>query len=116
MTSYGLEVPPVAEIIHLPVELVPVEGDGVVSVRAYADDGDAVRLTWDVFACSCTIWWMQGDVQRLRIERELATKVSIREDHGAIEFWCWTRGEDFAGTLVVRLASCVTVSDTLLRQ
>jgi len=90
VTNHGLEAPPIAEIIHLPVELVPVEGLGVVSVRAHSDDGDTVTLTWDEIAGSCTIWWRQGEVRRLRIDRELATKVSIREDHGAVEFRCWT--------------------------
>jgi hypothetical protein len=115
MTNYLFESPSIAEIIHLSVELVPVEGTGVVSVRAYADDGDTVTLTWDVIARSFTIWWRRSGVERLRIERELATQISIRDDHGAVELECWSRGSDFGGHLLVRVADHVSASDAILR-
>ena len=109
-----LEAPSIAELIHLSVELLPVEELGVVSVRTYANDGDTVTLTWDTFACSFTVSWRSADVEVLQIYRELATKVSISENRGVTDLTCWTSVEGLGGHLWVRVADRVSVSDVLL--
>ena len=115
MTNDSLEVPATADLAHLTVEVVPGDDLGVQSIRAYADDGDVVTLTWDEFARAVTVSWRAPDLERLRIERELATKVSVSDERGAVVFRCWSEGVGFGGTLVVRVAERVTVSDVTLR-
>ena len=115
MTDGSLEVPSTSDLIHLPVEVVPEDEPGVVSVTAHAADCDTVTLVWDVIARSVTIRWMSSHVVRVRMERELATKVSVLADEGAVEFLSWIRASDLGGHLVVRVAESVSISDAILR-
>ena len=115
MTETFLEVPSLTELADLPVNVVPMDEPGVVAVTAHADDGDAVTITWDEFARSVTIRWMTSDVERVRVERELATRVSVIQNKGAIEFRSWMRTSDTGGQFLVRVADRVSLSDAILR-
>jgi hypothetical protein len=115
MAQHPFEAPSPADLEHLPVEILPDDDLGVSSVRAWAEDGDVVRVTWDVIARSFTVWWRSGDVERLRIYRELVVQVSVNHERGAVVFRCWSGGADLSGALVVRVAETVTVSDVTLQ-
>lgn len=88
---------------------------GVVSVSATADDGDATILTWDEITGTVALRWVGGERERFTLTRETATKVSIREQVGAVEFHVWSRSEGVEGHLVVRVGSYVSISDQVLR-
>lgn len=73
-------------------------------------------MTWDEIACSVSVRWQEGDEDRLILERETASKVSVREEQGRIEFWIWSDADGLGGELVVRVGDRVNVSDALLRK
>jgi hypothetical protein len=109
-----LEVPRVEDLADLPVEVRRADAPGVTTVTALANDGDTVAVTWDEIACSVSVRWRE-EVDRLVLERETASKVSVREGQGQIEFWIWSDSDGLTGELVVRVGAQVTVSDKLLR-
>ncbi len=111
-----MEVPQLSDLDGLPVEVVNSEEAGVVSVTSRANDGSVVTLTWDETAGSVHVRWTEADEERLVVERELASKVSVREDHGRVEFWIWSDAGGLGGQLVVRVGEHVGVSDALLRK
>lgn len=115
MTDDVLEVPQIIDLSDLPVDVSPTDEPGVVAVTAYARNGDTATLVWDEFARSVTIRWMTAEVENVRLERELATKVSIIQNHGAIEFRAWLRASELAGQVFVRIADKVSISDAILR-
>lgn len=110
-----LEVPRLSDLDGFSVEVAHSDEPGVVSLMARANDGAVVVLTWDETARSVFVTWTEADEERLRIERESASKVSVREDRGQLEFWVWTDAGSVGGQLVVRLGEHVGVSDVLLR-
>lgn len=111
-----MEVPQLSDLDGLPVEVVSSEESGVVSVTTWANDGSVVTLAWDDTAGSVHVRWTEADEERLVVERETASKVSVREDHGRIEFWIWSGVGGLGGQMVVRVGDHVHVSDTLLRR
>lgn len=111
-----LEVPRLSDLDELPVDVVPAEEPGVVSVTSWANDGSVVTLTWDETAGSVQVRWAEAEEERLLVVRETASKVSVRENHGQIEFWVWSDSEGLGGQLVVRVGDRVRVSDALLRK
>ena len=111
-----LEVPRIAELDGLPVEVSPSETTGVVSVTAWANDGSVVTLTWDEIAGSVNVRWLEGGDERLVLERETASKVSVREEDDQVQFWIWSEADGLGGQLVVRVGEHVVVSDALLRK
>ncbi|HEX2133546.1 MAG TPA: hypothetical protein VHH15_18535 [Actinophytocola sp.] len=114
--SAPLEVPRLADLDDLAVEASLSDASGVVSVTAWANDGSVVVLTWDEIAGSVSVRCTQGGEERLVIERETASKVSVREEYGRVEFWIWSGAEGLGGQLVVRVGAYVGVSDVLLRK
>ena len=111
-----IEVPRLSDLDGLPVETVPAEVPGVVSVTGWANDGSVITLTWDETAGSVHVCRTQTEEVRLLVEREAVSKISVRESHGGIEFWVWVDGGGIGGQLVVRVGDHVDVSDTLLRK
>lgn len=111
-----MEVPQLSDLDGLPVEVVSSEEPGVVSVTSWANDGSVVTVTWDEIAGSVQVRWTEADEERLVVEREMVSKVSVREDHGRIEFWIWSDAGVLGGELVVRVGDHVGVSDVLLRK
>lgn len=111
-----MEVPRLSDLDGLPVETVPAEEPGVVSVTSWANDGSVVTLTWDESGGSVQVRWTQTEEVRLLVEREAVSKISVREKRGGIEFWVWVDGEGIGGQLVVRVGDHVDVSDALLRK
>jgi hypothetical protein len=116
MMSATLEVPQIADLGDLPIEVAPLDAPGVVAVTAWATDGAAVTLTWDVIARSVSVRWLEAGDERLTLEREAASKVSVREERGQVEFWVWSDTQDLAGQLVVRVGDHVGVSDAILHR
>jgi hypothetical protein len=116
VTSGLTEVPRLSDLDGLPVQVVSSNEPGVVSVTSRASDGSVVTLTWDESAGSVHVRWTEGDEERLLVERETASKVSVREDHGRIEFRVWSDTGGLGGQLVVRVGDHVCVSDALLRK
>ena len=114
--STPMEVPQVSDLGDLPVDVVSSHEVGVVSVTSWADDGSVVTLTWDETAGSVHVRWTEADEERLVVEREAVSKVSVREDHGRIEFWIWSDGGDLGGQMVIRVGGRVGFSDALLRR
>ncbi|MET4622969.1 hypothetical protein ABIE18_004449 [Arthrobacter sp. 2762] len=113
--SAQLEVPQLEDLNDLGIVIEPSSQPWVVSVMAWANDGSAVELTWDEIAGSASIRWVNGDELRLALERETASKISVREESGRIEFRVWSRCEGLGGLLTVQVGEHVTVHDTLLR-
>jgi hypothetical protein len=114
--SAQLEVPQPSDLDDLSIEVIQSDEPGVVSLTAWANDGAVVTLTWDEIAGSVLVTWMEANEERVRIEREMASKVSVREDRGQVEFWVWTDVGGLGGQLVVRVGEQVGLSDVLLRQ
>ena len=112
--SAPLEVPRVSELQSVTVEVDP-DQTGVVSVSAVADDGDEANLTWDEITGAVALRWVIGDREPLVLTRETATRVSIQEHSGSVEFNVWSRSEGVEGQLVVRVGSHVSVLDQILR-
>jgi hypothetical protein len=111
-----LQVPDLSEIGHLPVDVVQLVEPGVVAVTAWANDGDAVTVTWDDVAASIHVRWVVGEQDRALIERETSTTVSIRGERGVVEFRIWSEMSGFSGELVVRVGEHVTITDALLHR
>ncbi len=93
----------------------PSDEPGVVSLTAWANDGNSVTLTWDEVAGSASIRWLDGDKERLVLEREAASKISVRDADGSVQFCVWSRSEGMVGELVVGVGEQVSVRDALLR-
>ena len=58
------EVPQIADLAGLPVEVVPSDTPGVVSVTAWANDGAVLTLTWDEIAGSVSVRWLEHEIGR----------------------------------------------------
>ena len=41
--------------------------------------------------------------------------MSVRDEHGQVEFWIWSRVDGLGGELVLRIVDHATVTHTLLR-
>ena len=113
--SAQLEVPRLEDLDDLGIVIEPSSQPWVVSVIAWANEGSTVKLTWDEIAGSASVRWRDGDDVRLSLERETASKISVRDEHGRIEFRVWSRCEGLDGLLTVQVGEHVTVHDTLLR-
>ncbi|QRP47966.1 hypothetical protein [Amycolatopsis sp. FDAARGOS 1241] len=111
-----MEVPQLSDLDGLPIEVVPADEPGVVSMTARANDGSGVTLTWDEIAGAVHVRWTEANKERLPLERETVSKVSVREEHGQIEFWVWSDADGLGGQLIVRVGEHVRVSDALLRK
>lgn len=114
MTSV-LEVPQASDLDGLPVEFVTDEETTVVTVTSRAGDGSTVTLSWNEIARSVHLRWSAAGHSRFIVERETASKVSIREHRGGVEFRVWSASPGVGGQLVVRVDDRVTVEDALLR-
>ena len=84
-------------------------------MTAFSIDGDVVTLSWDENAASVHVRWLSADEERVVLERETASKVSIRGEKRHVQFWIWSRSEGLSGQLVVRIGDRVTVSDAILQ-
>jgi hypothetical protein len=113
--SAVLEVPRISDLDALSVEVVFSDEPGVASVTARANDGAVVILTWDEIAGSVSVRWVEDGIERLALDRESASKVSIREERGRVEFWIWSGVDGLSGQLIVSAAERVSVTDVLLR-
>lgn len=109
-----LEVPRIADLERLSVELASSDAPGVLSVTAWANDGAMVILTWDEIAASVSVRWLEAGDVRLALNRESASKVSVREENGQVEFWIWSDSDGLSGRLVVCAGEHVSVTDELL--
>ncbi len=113
--SAPLEAPRPDELLDLGIMIQPSDEPGVVSLTAWANDGNSVTLTWDEVAGSASIRWLDGDKERLVLEREAASKISVRDADGSVQFCVWSRSEGMVGELVVGVGEQVSVRDALLR-
>ncbi len=113
--SAQLEVPRLDDLRDLPIEIEPSDQAGVVSLTAWANDGGSVTLTWDEIAGSARIRWIDGDSERLVLERETVSKISVRDVGGSVRFRVWSRSHGLGGELVVDVGERVSVRDALLR-
>ncbi|QZN84584.1 DUF6188 family protein [Cellulomonas sp. C5510] len=110
-----LEVSHLDDVRELGVMVESSEQPGVASSTAWAGDGDAVTLTWDEIAGAASVRWLDGDQEGLVLEREAASKISVRAEGGCVQFRVWSRSQDLGGELVVRVGAGVSVRDALLR-
>lgn len=111
-----MEVPQLSDLEDLPVEVSSTGEPGVVILTSWANDGSTVTFTWNEMARSIHVRWVESGEVRLLMEREAATKVSVRECHGRIELWVWFNADSLGGKLVVRVGDRVHISDALLRK
>lgn len=115
MGNEALEVPVVDDLIELGLVVDRGEDPWVATATAWAADGSGVALTWDEIARSVAVRWLDDAGDRARLERERATRVSVRrQDDGTIEFRVWMRSADLGGELLVQVGRRVTLSDALL--
>lgn len=110
-----IEVPRLDDLSDLGVAIEASEQPGVASVTAWAADGSSVTCTWDEIAGSATIRCIDGDEERLVLERETVSKVSVRSDRGGVQFLVWSRSEGVGGELLVQVGERVTLRDAVLR-
>jgi len=109
------EVPRIEDLSDLGVVVELSEQPGVVSVTSWAGDGSSVTLTWDEIAGSACVRWVDDGEERLVLERETLSKVSVSEEHGRVHYRVWCRSEGLGGDLFVRIGEQVFVRDSLLR-
>lgn len=115
MTFDVLEVPHIEELAEYPVEVQVSDQVGVVTLIARANDNDELALTWDITVRSVAILWKDQDgVNRLRIERESITKVSLRTTDQGLEIRVWFASSDVGGQMLVQVNEDVRFSDTIL--
>lgn len=114
MGSETLEVPVVDDLVELGLVVDRHDDAWVTTVTAWATDGSRVALTWDAIARSVTVRWFDDAGERAVLERETATRVSVRKHSGTIELRVWTRSEGVGGVLLIRVSDKVTLSDALL--
>lgn len=113
--SVFLEVPDLDDLSDLGIVIEPSESCGVVSLTAWASDGSSVTLTWDEIAGSASVRWVDGDDERLVIEQETASKISVRNEQGCVQFRIWSSSEGLRGVLLVQVGQHVSVRGALLR-
>ncbi len=113
--SPQFEAPRVEDIRALGLEVESSEEPWVVTVRSWAKDGSCVQLAWDEVAGSASIRWIDGQNERLTLERETVQKVSIQAEGGVVRFRVWSRSEGVNGKLHLDIADTVSVRDTQLR-
>jgi type II secretory pathway component PulM len=113
--SAQFEVPRLDDLSDLGIAIESSEQAGIVSLTAWANDGSSVTLTWDEIAGSATVRWLDGDHERLVLERETASKISVQDVGGSVYFRVWSRAERLAGELIVQVGERVSVHDALLR-
>lgn len=114
--SFMLEVPQILDLDGLSVDVATSDAPGIVSVTAWANDGDVVTVTWDEIAASVGLRRLSGNDERLVLARETASKVSIHEEQREVVFRVWSRSEGVGGHLVVRVGERVAVSDEILQR
>jgi hypothetical protein len=110
-----MEVPRLADLDGLGVDVEPSAEPGVIAVTAAANDGAVVTLTWDEMAASVSVRRVEAGVERMSLDRERASRVSVHRDAGQDELSVWFDGDGIAGRLVVLVGERVRVLDTLLR-
>jgi hypothetical protein len=110
-----VEVPNLIDLTDFDVEVTPQDEVGVVAIRAYADNADTVTLTWDEIAGSVSIVWNGLEEERLRLFRESASRVTVGQRAGIIDFSVWMTADGLQGKLFISVGRTVTVSDTILR-
>lgn len=113
--SARLEVPDLDDLRGLGIAIEPAEQDGVVSLIARANDGSSVKVTWDEIAGSISVRWLEGDDERLVLERETVSRISVRAEAGSVHFRVWSRSEGLRGELAISVGELVSVNDVLLR-
>lgn len=111
----GLDVPQADDVRDLALEWARSDKPWVTAVTAWANDGGVVTVTWDEVARSVHVRWVEAGEDRLLLERETATKVSISGDSGLVEFHIWSEVTGLAGHLALRVGRTVTITDALLR-
>lgn len=109
-------VPSDAEMLDtLGVSPEPVEDDTTVrSFRLASATGDDVRISYDVPGRSFRIQVSSGNVMRLDLLRESATRLSVGADGGNFLVRVLIESEDLAGELEVSVGSDIVVRDRLL--
>ena len=93
-----IEVPRLSDLDGLPVETVPAEVPGVVSVTGWANDGSVITLTWDETAGSVHVCRTQTEEVRLLVEREAVSRISVRENTAASSSGYGSMVEALAGS------------------
>lgn len=111
----SLQVPTEEDLAELPVEVLPGSEPGVCTITAVVGDGGEVSVTWDELASSVTVRWRSGGKERLVVERETATLVTIREERDQVVLHVRSEADELTGDLVIAVGADVTVADTLLR-
>jgi hypothetical protein len=109
-------VPSDAEMLDtLGVSPEPVEDDPTVrSFRLASATGDDVRMSYDVPGRSFRVQVSSGNVMRLDLLRESATRLSVGADGGDFRVRVVVESADLAGELDVSVGSEVVVRDRLL--
>jgi hypothetical protein len=113
--SAQLEVPQLDDLADLGIMVERPDSPGVASVAAISGDGGSVTLTWDEIAGSVSVRWLEGDRERLVLERETASRVAVRGLSSGVQFRVWSESDGVRGELVVSVGERVSVQDSLLR-
>jgi hypothetical protein len=110
-----LQLPTAEDVRNLPLEWAQLDEPWATAVTARAGDGGAVTVTWDEFAESVHVRWVEDDLDRLVSTREPATQVSISGRDGSVFFQVSSRSDGLVGELLIHVGDQVVVTDTLLR-
>lgn len=111
-----LEVPDLAVLAEMALEVVTHDEPWVTTVRAIADDGLVAEMTWDQVAASVTAIVLRGDRTVVRIEREAMERVQVTRSDAGVHFDAALASEELGGTLTIDIGPTVSIRDTLLRQ
>lgn len=111
-----MEAPNLEALRGLPVEIAQARSRGSWLSPAKASNGDVVSLAWDEIAASVRFNWLVDDAERLVLEREEISQLSVHEEQGEIHFRIWCRTDGLGGELVARVGDDVAFSDVLLRR
>jgi len=115
MTS-RLDVPDRDVLAALPVEVATGDEPWVATIRAVADDGVIVEMTWDQVAASVAAAVLSDGVPVFRAERESITSIRVLKSELGLHFEAELEAGDLGGVLIIDIGPTVAVRDVLLRQ
>jgi len=111
-----LEVPDKDVLAALAVEVLSHDEPWVATVRAVAEDGLIVEMTWDQVAASVAVMVRRDDSLMFRIERESMRSVRVLSSDRGLHFEAELSAVELGGVLTIDIGPTVAVRDVLLRQ
>lgn len=109
------EVPSDDRLQELSVEVSRHDEPWIATIRSVAKDESVLQITWDEVAGSVTVWVLRGEIELVRIEREMVDTIRMYERESNTYLEVVAVAPDTRLVLQATVADSVSISDTLLR-